>query len=99
MSRKPAPLNTPIATCANAQTSASTHPDFDTLPDSAYVREAQLVRSPKRPSAPAPLPFSAATMWRKVKSGTFVQPTKLSDRVTAFNVGAIRAWIAAQTKA
>ncbi len=72
---------------------------FDALPDSAFVRESQLVRSPKRPSAPAPLPFSAPTLWRKVKAGSFPRPVKLSDRVTAWNVGAVRAWMAARSAA
>ena len=69
-------------------------PSFDALPDSAFIRESQLVQSPKRPDTPAPLPFSAPTLWRKVKAGTFPQPVKLSERVTAWNVGAVRAWIA-----
>ena len=68
--------------------------NFDTLPDSAFIRESQLVQSPKRPDTPAPLPFSAPTLWRKVKAGTFPAPVKLSERVTAWNVGAVRAWIA-----
>lgn len=70
---------------------------FDTLPDSAFIRESQLVQSPKRPGIPAPLPFSAPTLWRKVKAGTFPQPVKLSQRVTAWNIGAVRAWMAEQT--
>ena len=70
---------------------------FDTLPDSAFIRESQLVQSPKRPGIPAPLPFSAPTLWRKVKAGTFPKPVKLSQRVTAWNIGAVRAWMAAQT--
>ena len=68
---------------------------FDALPDSAFIREAQLVQSPKRPGVPVPLPFSAATFWRMVRQGKF-RPYKLSERVTAFNVGEIRAWMAAQ---
>jgi prophage regulatory protein len=72
---------------------------FDALADTAYIRESQLVQSPKRPTAPAPLPFSAPTLWRKVKGGTFPAPVRLSERVTAWKVGDVRAWIAAQTKA
>ena len=68
--------------------------NFDTLPDSAFIRESQLVQSPKRPETRAPLPFSAPTLWRKVKAGTFPKPIKLSDRVTAWKVGDVRAWIA-----
>lgn len=66
---------------------------FDALPDSAFIREAQLVQSPKRPHSPAPLPFSAPTLWRKVKAGTFPKPHRLSERVTAGKVGDVRAWI------
>jgi predicted DNA-binding transcriptional regulator AlpA len=72
---------------------------FDALPNSAYVREAQLVQSPNRPGGTAPLPFSAPTLWRKVKAGTFPKPIKLSERVTAWNVGAVRAWLLAQEAA
>ncbi|MHB8949177.1 MAG: helix-turn-helix transcriptional regulator [Rhodoferax sp.] len=55
------------------------------------------MQSPKRPDTPAPLPFSAPTLWRKVKAGTFPKPVKLSERVTGFQVGAVRAWMAAQS--
>ncbi|NMM76081.1 transcriptional regulator [Rhodococcus sp. SRB_17] len=72
---------------------------FDHLPDSALLREADLVRSPKRPHATPPLPFSAPTLWRMAKAGTFPKPIKLSQRVTAWKVGDVRAWIAAQTNA
>ena len=89
---------TPVASSIPA-VKASIHTSvFDALPDSAFIRESQLVQSPKRPDAPAPLPFSAPTLWRKVKAGTFPKPHKLSERVTAFNVGAVRAWMAAQTQ-
>lgn len=65
---------------------------FDTLPDGAFVRQSQLVQSPATPAAP--LPFSAPTLWRKVKDGTFPKPVKLSARVTAWQVGAVRTWMA-----
>jgi hypothetical protein len=71
-------------------------PSFDALPDSAFIRESQLVQSPKRPTTPAPLPFSGPTLWRMVKSGKFPKPLKLSSRVTAWKVGDVRAWIEAQ---
>ena len=63
---------------------------FDELPDSAFIRESQLVLDPKRPQYPAPLPFSAATLWRKVAAGTFPRPVKLSNRVTAWRVAEVR---------
>lgn len=62
--------------------SAST---FDTLPDTAYLRQPQLLEV---------VPFSSATLWRKCKAGDFPQPTKLSERVTAWQVGHVRAWLA-----
>ena len=79
---------------AGQATSRVNAANFDTLPDSAFIRESQLVQSPKRPETQAPLPFSAPTLWRKVKAGTFPKPVKLSDRVTAWKVGDVRAWIA-----
>jgi predicted DNA-binding transcriptional regulator AlpA len=69
-------------------------PTFDVLPDAAFIRESQLVYDPKRPKFPAPLPFSAATLWRKVAAGTFPKPVKLSERVTCWRVSEVRAWMA-----
>lgn len=85
------------AVTAGQATSHVSAANFDTLPDSAFIRESQLVQSPKRPETPAPLPFSAPTLWRKVKAGTFPKPVKLSERVTAWEVRAVRAWIASHT--
>lgn len=99
MSDKPALGRTPIASCILPQKAIIHQSFFDALPDGAFIREAQLVQSPKRPETPAPLPFSAPTLWRKVKAGTFPKPTKLSERVTAWNVGQVRAWLAAQALA
>ena len=67
---------------------------FDDLADSAYIRESQLVRNPKRPDRPALIPFGSSTLWRKVKSGDFPSPIKLSPKVTAWKVRDVRAWMA-----
>lgn len=99
MSQKPIAPKTPIASSIPAQKAPISPSIFDALSDSAFIRESQLVQSPSRPDTPAPLPFSAPTLWRKVKAGTFPKPIKLSERVTAWQVGAVRAWIAAQTQA
>jgi predicted DNA-binding transcriptional regulator AlpA len=96
VSHKPTPLKIPIASSVPATKAPIYASVFDALPDSAYIRESQLVLSPKRPETPAPLPFSAPTLWRKVKAGTFPKPVKLSERVTAWNVGSVRAWMTAQ---
>lgn len=61
----------------------------DGLPAALYVRQSQLI--------PAVLPFSAATLWRKVKDGTFPTPVKLSERVTAWRTEDIRSWLASPT--
>ena len=74
-------------------------PSFDDLADTAWARQVQLIRDPKRPSLPTPLPFSASTLWRKVREGTFPAPTKLSDAITAWRVGDVRAWLRAQAQA
>ena len=96
MPSKPTSPKTPIAPRMPAQKATIHQSVFDALPDSAFIREAQLVQSPKRPDTPAPLPFSGPTLWRKVKAGTFPKPSKLSERVTAWNVGSVRAWMLAQ---
>lgn len=59
--------------------------NFDTLPDTAFVRANTLF-------AAGLLPFSRATLWRLVKAGKFPAPAKLSENVTAWEVGAIRRW-------
>ena len=55
-------------------------------------------KSPRRPrrGVPGIVPFSSATLWRKVKNSEFPAPIKLSERVTAWRVEDVRAWIAAQ---
>lgn len=59
--------------------------DKTTLPQTGFVRQSQLI--------PAIIPFSAATLWRKVKAGEFPAPVKLSQRVTAWKAEDVRAWI------
>ena len=59
---------------------------FDNLPNSANVRQ---------PVIQALFACSSASVWRGVKAGRIPQPRKLSPRVTAWNVGEIRAALAA----
>lgn len=65
-------------------------PTFDTLPDSGYVRFAQLV--------PAVIPTSRTTLWRWVQEARFPKPAKLSSGVTAWRVGDVREFLAAQAE-
>ena len=74
-------------------------PSFDELPDSALVRQSQLVRDHKHPTRPTPLPFSPATLWRKVRDQSFPAPVRLGAAITAWKVGDIRQWLAAQAAA
>lgn len=55
--------------------------NFDSLPDDAYVRQ-RVVE--------ALFACSSATVWRRVKDGRIPKPRKLSDGVTAWNVGKLR---------
>ena len=61
--------------------------NFDNLPDSAFIRLPTLKRL---------YGVSAATIWRGVKNGSIVAPTKLSERCTCWNVGKVRAALAAK---
>ena len=63
---------------------------FDNLPDAAYIRLPVLKRL---------YGISAASCWRGVKNGTIPKPSKLSERCTAWNVGLIRAALAAKAVA
>lgn len=69
---------------------------FETLADSAYIRERDLVTQPRRNGAVGLLPFSASTLQRKVRAGAFPQPQKLGARISAWKVADIRAWMAQQ---
>ncbi len=60
--------------------------DFENLPDEALVRLAWL-------AALGILPFSPATLWRRVAAGKFPAPIKVSPGVTAWRVGSIREWL------
>ncbi|WP_239255334.1 helix-turn-helix transcriptional regulator [Candidatus Nitrotoga sp. M5] len=70
---------------AQRTTTSSTIPDalknFDSLPDAANVRQ---------PVVQALFGCSSATVWRMVKRGTLPKPRKLSERLTAWNVGELR---------
>lgn len=69
---------------------------FDALPETAYVREAELVRTQSNPAGL--LPFSSHTLWRKVREGSFPHPLKLASRVTAWRVSDVRTWMEAISK-
>lgn len=99
MSQKPTSSESPLASSIPAAKATIHQSVFDALPDSAFIRESQLVISPKRPDIPVPLPFSAPTLWRKVAAGTFPKPIKLSERVTCWKVSEVRAWMNAQVAA
>ena len=63
---------------------SSNNSNFGKLPASGYIRQSQLA---------AIVPFSSATLWRKVKLGHFPRPVKLSERITAWEVGSIKDWL------
>ena len=64
-------------------------PDFDTLPNSGFVR---------LPSLVAILACSRATIWRRVREAKLPAPKKLGPRVVAWNVGEVRTAISAYMK-
>jgi predicted DNA-binding transcriptional regulator AlpA len=61
-------------------------PSVADLPTLGYVRQSQLI--------PGIVPFSPATLWRKVADGSFPKSVKLSVRITAWEVAAVCAWLA-----
>jgi predicted DNA-binding transcriptional regulator AlpA len=63
---------------------------FDSLPSAAHVRQ---------PVLEILFACSSSTVWRRVKDGRIPKPLKLSDRVTAWNVGKLRAVLQGSVKA
>ncbi|NTV10213.1 MAG: transcriptional regulator [Zoogloea sp.] len=55
--------------------------NFGAHPDEGYVR---------LPVVVGLFACSPATVWRRVKAGTLPAPRKLSEKVTAWNVGELR---------
>ncbi len=64
------------------------HIEFDRLPDDALIRICSLL-------AWGLVPFSASTLWRKVRQGEFPSPVRVSSQVTAWRVRDVRAWLKA----
>lgn len=63
--------------------------NFDSLPDSASVRQ---------PVVESLYACSSASVWRGVHAGRIPKPRKLSPRTTCWNVGELRAALAAVGK-
>ncbi len=61
------------------------------IPETGFVRQSQLI--------PGVIPFSSATLWRKVKAGEFPKPLKLSDRITVWRAEDVREWIESRSAA
>jgi prophage regulatory protein len=60
--------------------------EFTRLPDDALIRLCTLL-------AWGLIPFSASTLWRKVRQGAFPSPIRVSSQITAWRVGDVRAWL------
>ena len=60
--------------------------EFDALPDTAFIRQNQLLST-------SIVPFSASTLWRRVRAGRFPAPVKLGDQITAWRVSDVRHWL------
>jgi predicted DNA-binding transcriptional regulator AlpA len=56
--------------------------NFDSLPDAAHCRDKVVAGL---------IGCSVPTVWRMARDGRLPKPRKLSDRVTAWNVGQLRA--------
>ena len=76
---------------------------FETLPDSALIREKLIIGAvhkshDKMPvETPRLVPVSRSTWRRMVKAGQAPAPIKLNTGVSAWRVGDLRQWLASQT--
>ena len=66
---------------------------FDQTPDSAYLREWQLIGKRNKPGIPKLIPVSRATLWRMIKNGKFPAPHKLGPNTSAWNCGEVRSYL------
>jgi prophage regulatory protein len=74
--------------------SRTTYPPVSAPLTDQFFRQHHLVGHPRRNPRCGLLPFSAATLWRKVKANTFPAPVKLSERITAWRAEEVIAWMA-----
>lgn len=54
------------------------------FPSAGYIRERRLLDF---------MPFSRSTLWRRVADESFPAPVKIFERVTAWRVEDVRAWM------
>lgn len=66
------------------------------LPQTGFVR-LSLLTGNKKTGTPGILPFSRATVMRRVAAGTFPKPVQISERVIAWKAEDIRTWLDQQT--
>jgi predicted DNA-binding transcriptional regulator AlpA len=57
----------------------------DRNPTECYLRERQLLEEY--------LPFSASTLWRMVRKGTFPPPVRLGPAITAWRMSQVSDWL------
>lgn len=79
------PLAKVCTTCGQQLTGPNPAQVLDRLPPTAYIRQKLLLSHI--------VPFSAATLWRRVSSGQFPKPVRLSERVTGWRVSDVKAWL------
>ncbi len=61
-----------------------------TTPSHTFIRQKELMKM---------LPFSPATLWRRIRANEFVRPTKLGPRITAWRKSDVLDWIDQQEEA
>jgi hypothetical protein len=67
----------------------------NTLPETGFVRAAQLLGNQKAtPPIPPIIPIKKTTFWKWVADGKLPQPVRLSRRVTVWRVEDIREFLA-----
>jgi predicted DNA-binding transcriptional regulator AlpA len=60
---------------------------YGKIPENGFIRQKQLMPC---------LPFSSATLWRRIAAGEFPKPIKISARITAWRVEEVKEWICKQ---
>lgn len=76
------PISRPQRSPASSRIGLAVAPDTRTV----FLRERELLQR---------LPFSHATLWRRINAKQFPQPVRISPRVTAWRLSDVEQWSAA----
>lgn len=62
-------------------------------PRTYITKEGKTIQIKGKPAKQGLLPMGESTIWEKVRKGEFPQPVRLSERITAWRLSDVQAWM------